>query len=259
MKTKFFTLLSVFLFLFAFSNAQTADEIISQHIKATGGSEKWTGLKTLKMTGSIEIAPGLKAPFIMYFKNKNKFRFELEAQGLTMIQALDVDSGWSIIPFTGKTDPERMSEEEIKSSKQQADFTGDLFNYKEKENTVEYLGKEDMEGTETYKLKITRKNNDIMYMYLDINTYLSLKETTKIKMMDKEIESATIPSNYQDVDGFKFPFSLERLHTCLLKYWKWSLILQNVMSGLRALWLINCFLEKFQMLIFDKCYLNKTR
>jgi len=209
MKTKLFTLIAIAFFISVASQAQSLDEIIKQHIVATGGAEKWASLNTLKMNGSIEIAPGMKAPFIMYFKNKNKFRFELEVQGLTMIQALDVDSGWSIVPFSGKTDPERMSEEEVKSSKQQADFTGDLYNYKEKGNTVEFMGKEDMEGTETYKLKITRKNNDITYMYLDATSYLSLKETTKIMMQDKEIESATIPSNYQDVKGFKFPFSLE--------------------------------------------------
>ncbi len=209
MNSKLFSLLSIS-FLISFSAlSQSADEIISKHLKATGGNEKWGSLKSVKMSGNIDIAPGMKAPFTMFFKDKNKFRFELEVQGMTMIQALDVDSGWSIVPFTGKTDPERMSPEEVKSSKQQADFTGDLYNYKDKGNTVEYLGKEDMEGTDTYKLKVTRKNNDITYMYLDAASYLTLKETSKIKMQDKEIESSTIPSNYKDVDGIKFPFSLE--------------------------------------------------
>lgn len=209
MKAKFvFLIVSVFILSLG-SNAQTVDEIIINHLNATGGPDKWAKLNSMKMTGNIDIAPGMKAPFTMFFKDKNKFRFELEVQGMTMIQALDVDSGWSIVPFSGKTDPERMSPEEVKSSKQQADFTGDLYNYKDKGNTVEYLGKEDMEGTDTYKLKVTRKNNDITYMYLDAASYLTLKETTKIKMQDKEVESATLQSNYKDVDGIKFPFSLE--------------------------------------------------
>lgn len=209
MKTKLFSILVLIIFISSGSNAQTVDEVIASHIKAIGGNEKWASIKTMKMTGNIDIAPGMKAPFTMYFKNKNKFRFELEVQGLTMIQALDIDSGWSIVPFSGKTDAERMSPEEVKSSKQQADYTGDLINYKEKNNEVELLGKEDMEGTDTYKLKITRKDGDITYMYLDANSYLSLKETSKIKMQDKEFESATIPSNYKDVEGVKFAFALE--------------------------------------------------
>ncbi len=209
MKTKLLFILSLIFFSYTVSNAQTVDDIIVSHLKATGGVEKWASINSMKMTGNIDIAPGMKAPFIMYFKDKNKFRFELEVQGLTMIQALDVDSGWSIIPFSGKTDPERMSPEEIKSSKQQADFTGDLYNYKQKENLVEYLGTEDMEGTETLKLKVTRKNNDITYMYLDAESYLTLKETSKVMMQDKEIESVTLPSNYKDVEGLKFAFSME--------------------------------------------------
>lgn len=209
MKSKLFSLALFCLFIFPSAKAQTVDEIVANHVKAIGGSELWTNLKTVKMTGNIDIAPGMKAPFTMYFKDKNKFRFELEIQGLTMIQALDVDSGWNVVPFSGKTDPERMSPEEIKSAKQQADFTGDLFNYKAKGNTIEYLGKEDMEGTETYKLKVTRKNNDITYIYLDAASYLSLKESTKIIMEDKELESSTLPSNYKEVKGLTFPFALE--------------------------------------------------
>ncbi len=209
MKSKPIALI-VFLFLLSFNlQAQTVDEIITNHINSTGGPEKWGSIKTMKMTGSIDIAPGMKAPFVMFFKDKNKFRFELEVQGMTMIQALEVDSGWSVVPFSGKTDPERMSPEEVKSSKQQADYTGDLYNYKDKGNTVEFLGKEDMEGTETLKLKVLRKNNDIAYIYLDATSYLILKETSKIKMQDKEVESATLPSNYKDVEGLKFPFALE--------------------------------------------------
>ena len=136
-------------------------------------------------------------------------RFELELQGMKMIQALEGDSGWSINPFAGKTDPERMDPEAIKESKDQADFTGALFNYKEKGSKVEFLGKEDMEGTDTYKLMVTKKSGDISYFYIDASTYLELKETSKHKFKDKEMESAGLSSNYKSVDGLMFPFSME--------------------------------------------------
>ncbi|MBL0104063.1 MAG: hypothetical protein IPP51_10135 [Bacteroidetes bacterium] len=78
------------------------------------------------MQGSIEVSPGMKAPFSMKIKDQKKVRFELEIQGMKMITACDGESGWKIVPFAGKTDPERMSAEEIKDSKEQADVTGDL-------------------------------------------------------------------------------------------------------------------------------------
>lgn len=209
MKIKFLSLVVFACFFSLFSSAQSVDEIVNHYLDATGGKANWAKLKSVKFIGSVDIGPNMKAPFTLYLKDKTKSRFELEIQGMKMVNALDGDSGWNVVPFSGKMDPERMNPEEVKQSKKQADFTGDLYDYQAKGNTVEYLGKEDMEGTDTYKLKVTRKNGDVVYMYLDATSYLSLKETTKQKFQDKEIESVTLMSNYKDVDGIKFPFTIE--------------------------------------------------
>lgn len=209
MKTKFFAILLLLVGGISCVNAQSVDQVVKKYMDARGGEDRWSKLSTLKMHGSIEIAPNMTAPFTMFFKDKNKFRFELELQGMKMIQALDGDSGWSVMPFMGKMDPERMSAEEIKSAKEQADFTGDLHDYKKKGNQVEVLGTEDMEGTETIKVKVLKKNQDITYLNLDATSYLTLKESQKIKMQDKEVESFTYPSNYKEVNGYTFPFSFE--------------------------------------------------
>ena len=208
MKTKVFIILG-FILTSSFSFAQTADEIVAKYVEAIGGKKNWDNVKAVKMTGNIDIGPNMKAPFVMYMKDKVKSRFELEFQGMKMITALNGDSGWKVVPFTGKTDPERMSPEEVKDQKDQADFTSDLYNYKEKGSTVEMISKEDMEGTETFKLKVIKKSGDVAYIYLDATSYLPLKETKKIKMEDKEIESASVPSNYKKVGGIMFPFSIE--------------------------------------------------
>src|SRR5437764_6773536 len=170
---------ALFLFATVFAFAQTADEIINKHIDAMGGKDKMTNLKTLKMVANVDIGPNMKAPMTMYVVNNKGYRMEMEIQGMKMINAFDGDSGWYIQPWGGKKDAERMNAEQIRESKDQADITGSLFNYKEKGNTVEYLGKEDMEGTDTYKLKVTKKTGDIEYDYLDASTYLKLKETSK--------------------------------------------------------------------------------
>jgi len=210
MKTKL--IMPVILFFALLANvvsAQSADDVVNKFIEARGGKAKWDQLTSLKMTGNIDIGPNMKAPFTILMKDKTKFRFEMEIQGMKMIQALDGDSGWAIVPFGGKKDPERMSPDDVKTAQEQADYTGDLYDYKKKGNTVELLGKEDMEGTETYKLKVTKKNQDVIYIYLDANTYLTLKETSKHKFKDKEVEGSSLPSNYKDVNGYKFPFVME--------------------------------------------------
>lgn len=209
MKNKVLLLLALCLLTFAKGYAQTADEIVDKYVAAIGGTDRWAKLKSMRMSGSLDLAPGMKAPFTMTMMERTKMRFELEIQGMKMVQALDGDSGWKIMPFQGKTDPERMSEEEVRSTKEQADYTGDLYDYKGKGSVVEMLGKEDMEGTETIKLKVTKKNGDVKYIYLDATSFLPLKETSKQKYADKEVEMSTINSNFQTVDGITMPFTVE--------------------------------------------------
>jgi hypothetical protein len=198
-----------FLLIASASIAQTVDAIVDNYTKAMGGKEKLDKLKTIKLTGNIDIGPDMKAPFTIYVVDGKKMRFEMELQGMKMIQALNVDSGWYIQPWGGKTDPERMSPEEVRNAKDQADIGGPLFDYKKKGNTVELIGKEDMEGTDTYKLRVTKKSGDVSYIFLDATSYLQLKETSKHKFKDKEVESASLSSNYKSVDGIMFPFTME--------------------------------------------------
>ena len=205
----FKTILLFFLIHTGLASAQTADEVISKHIQATGGKEKHASMNTLRMTCSMEMGPGMKAPFTLTLINNKCMKMEMSIQGMTMIQCLDGDNGWYIMPFQGKTDPEKMNEDMVKQSKEETDITGPLFNYKEKGNTVDLVGKEEMEGTDVFKLKVTLKNGDIRYIYIDATSYYILKETQKQKMKDKEIESETVFSNFKAVDGIMFPFTLE--------------------------------------------------
>ena len=60
-----------------------------------------------------------------------------------------------------------------------AEVDGALVDWKEKGSTVEYLGAEDVDGTLAHKLKVTRKNGDISYVYLDPEHFLEIRVTTQ--------------------------------------------------------------------------------
>jgi len=211
MKIKTLVLLAAAAFLLPGAFAQTADEVINKHLEAMGGKDNISKVKTIKITASIEVAPNMKAPMTMVIVNNKAFRMDLQMQGMTMTQAVNGDSGWSIIPWSGKKDAERMNSEEIQDSKDQMDIAGALYNYKDKGHSVELLGKEDMEGTDVYKLKITKKSGDVEYDFIDASSYLKLKETNTHKYKDKEVTADVIYSDYRKVDGgILFPFSVEQ-------------------------------------------------
>lgn len=204
----FAALLAPALFCVA-ASAQTVDEVLNKHVEARGGIEKIRALKALKMTGTAMVGPGLQAPFTLIVKRPNSMHMELSIQGKSLIQATDGSTPWMINPFAGSSDPEAMSAEDAKDVEQQADFDGPLVDHKAKGNAIEFLGKEDFEGTFVYKLKVTLKGGDVQYVYLDATSYLQLKETTKRVRDGKEAEFESLSSNYKAVDGVQFPFSLE--------------------------------------------------
>ncbi len=209
MKMRFGWILAIAALLSVPASAQTADEIITKNMAARGGMEKIKALKSVRITGRVEVAPGLDAPFLIEMKRPERFRMEFTIQGMTAIQSYDGKSGWQIMPFTGNTDAAALSPEDTKDAQENADFDGPLMDYKARGNQVEFLGKEEVDGAPAYKLKISLKNGDVIQEFIDTETNLEAKEisTRTIGGEPKVVEQTF--SNYRPVQGLMFPFSLQ--------------------------------------------------
>lgn len=210
MKRKTFACLLLGALLSASAWAQTADEIIEKNIEAKGGREKIKAMNTVRMSGKMVMGQGMEAPFILEMSRPNKMRMEFTLQGMTGVQAYDGTTGWMVMPFMGKKDPEEMPADQVKGMADQADFDGVLMDYKDKGHQVEYAGKEDLEGTPVHKLKVTKKNGDVNTIYIDAETFLDLKVTGKTKVQGQEIEAETVLGDYKEVGGVIFPHSMEQ-------------------------------------------------
>lgn len=191
------------------AHAQTVDEILAKHFEAIG-LEKLRKVETMRVIGKMAVGPGMEAQMTVERKRPAMSRNEFTIQGMTGIQAFDGEKGWSLMPFMGKKDPEPMSPEDAQEMKDSADFDGELVDWKTKGHTVEFVGKESVEGAETYKLKVTKKTGQIEYQYLDTETGLVLKAETKRKVRGEEMEIETTFGDYKDVDGMLMPFSFEQ-------------------------------------------------
>jgi hypothetical protein len=148
-------------------------------------------------------------PFSEICKRPQMVLMESTIQGMTMKQAYDGTQGWMINPFMGKKDPDVMSKDAEKAIKRNADFEGQLINYKDKGSKIELIGKEDLEGSQVYNIKLTDKDNDLTNFYIDADSYLLVKQNDKIKVDTKEITAESILSNYKQVNGVLFPYSIE--------------------------------------------------
>lgn len=201
---KSFLLVMIFTSL---SYSQTVDEILEQHFAAIG-QEKLLATNTMSTKGKI-VQGQFEIPFTSYQKRPMNFRSEAEFQGMKISSGFDGTQGWSVNPMMGSTDPQPMTEEQIDRMKIQADYDGLFYNYKEKGYTVEFIGKETVDDIETYVLKLTRPNGDVITSYIDAENYVLLKSKSKMMMQGVETETEVIFSNYKYVNEILNPFSME--------------------------------------------------
>jgi hypothetical protein len=203
--TAFFTVL--FLVLGTTLPAQSVEEILKEHFSAIG-QDNMLKLNTQRLSGKM-VQSGLEIPFIQMGKRPAKVRVEGTFQDLTFIQTFNGKEGWSINPFAGVTDPQQMTDDDLKGMRYQADMDGMLWNWNEKGYTVTFDGKEDMEGTSCFKLKLDTKEGDTFTYYIDSDSYILLRTNTKMKIMGNETESDTYFSNYSMVEGIAVPGKID--------------------------------------------------
>lgn len=209
------TLILMVLFLAAsFTNvfALTVDEVIEKNIEAKGGREKLEAVKSMKTTGKLFAMGGMEAPFTMYNKRPDHYRFEATIQGMSMVQAYDGETAWSIMPFGGSTEPQKIPDMQAQSTKQQADMDGFLLNYKERGYKVELVGKEEVEGTEVYHLKLTNLGmleGMTIDIYLDAEHFIEIKQSMKGSFEEQAFEVDTYMGDYKEVEGMMMAHSID--------------------------------------------------
>jgi len=188
--------------------SQTADELVAKNIEAKGGMDKIKALNTIRMTGRVELQGGFVGQVSQENKRPNLVRETFTLQGLTAVQAYDGTAGWQIQPFNGRKDPELMGEDDLPDLLIDADFDGPLVDYKAKGNTVEYLGHDIVDGDDALRLKVTLKNGDIIYYYLDPDAFLEIRTERQEFIRGSVRETVANLGSYKAVGGVMFPFSV---------------------------------------------------
>lgn len=187
--------------------AQTADEIVNNHIKAIGGIDNWRKVTTAYSELSTDMG-GMKVPVKIWQIDAKGMRVEFVVQGMTGIQVITDKSGWSLMPFMGQTNPEPTPEEQLKAAQSQLDLKGQLIDYAQKGSNLEFIGEDVEDGVEVYKLKLIEKSGAETTFFIDKESYYILKTSTKVKIQGQEVDSVTSYGNYKKVGDIMFPHSI---------------------------------------------------
>ncbi len=204
----FLIALAAVVFLPIGARAQTVDEIIAKNVQAHGGMEKMKAVQTVRVTGKFS-AGSFRAGFMQENKRPDKVREEQIIQGLAGVQAYDGKVGWQVNPFGGRRDAELMSRDDLKGLEEDADIDGPLVDYKEKGHKAELVGHDSVEGTDCYKIKLSLKNGDVRYYFLDADSFLELKIETESNIRGTVQYSETYFGDYEEVKGLYYAFAFE--------------------------------------------------
>lgn len=197
-------------------NAQTADEILASYFENIGGLENLKKVKGLKTIAKVS-AQGMEIPIEMVQLNGGKQYMKFNLQGKEMTQmAFDGETMWSTNFQTmkaEKSDAEATANMKLDNN----DFPDPFIDYKAKGYTVELLGKETIDGAETFKIKLTKepvtvdgkKEESVSFYFFDTENFVPIVIHNEVKSgPQKGMTSEVKMSDYQEVDGIYFPFSI---------------------------------------------------
>jgi hypothetical protein len=190
-------LFSLFVITTAFAaNAQTAEEIVAKHIDAIGGADACRKINSVKREGSMQVM-GNDVSVTSTQLNGKGLRQDLVIAGLSNYYIISSSAGWNFFPIQGQQAPEPMTAEDVAKSQSELDAQGVLVDYAAKGHTIEYLGKDDVDGTECYKLRVTPKGEDPKTMFFDTKSYLLIRQISKSNRNGQEMEQTIDFSNYE--------------------------------------------------------------
>jgi hypothetical protein len=205
----FLSVMAAVAFLPFAASPQTVDEVIAKNIQAHGGAEKLKSVRSLRTTAKFSQG-SFRADFRQENKRADKVREEFIIQGLVQVQAYDGKTGWQISPFGGRKDPELLSQDDLKSLAVDADIDGPLVDYKQKGHKAELVGHDSVEGTDCFKIKLSMKNGDVRYYYLDADSFLELKLEIQTTIRGALQENEMYYGDYEQVNGVYYPFAVEQ-------------------------------------------------
>lgn len=189
--------------------AQNADDIIQKHIAAIGGTEKWNGITSLKMVGSMNFG-GVELGMTETLVSDKALRMDISAMGMAGFTIITPTEGWMYMPFQPGMDKVMpMPKEQVEASKNKLNMKGAYLTDRSKITTAEYVGRDTVNSAACYKLKITDVDGNSQVAYFDAATYYLVRSEMKVKVQDQEQEIAASFTNFQKLpEGIVVPMTI---------------------------------------------------
>jgi len=182
----------------------TAMAVINKYIYAIGGIDKFKSVmdRTTVMTGTA-----MSQPINITVMQKYPDKLFQELQAGEVKQLLYYSDGKGMILIGNeKTEIEKKELERLMmDATMQLLLSPDSFGV-----ASEYLGEECIDSVDCFTIKLVLPSGIRWFQYYDVETGLKLKETKEIHTKQGLFEQETYFSDYKEVKGLKFPFTIKQ-------------------------------------------------
>ncbi len=194
----------------------TVDEIIDGYFENTGGKENWKALKGIKIKAKLNQG-GMEFPLEIVNLADGRTYTKFHLQGTDIFQNVyDGETLWSINFQSMKA--EKSDQETTDNFKLDLnDFPDSFLDYQSKGYTAELLGKETIDGAETYKVKLVKEpisvngeeKENVTFYYFDTEFLVPIAQDMEVKQGPQAgVIQRITQSDFDEVEGLYFPFSM---------------------------------------------------
>lgn len=156
--------------------AQTAEQIIHQHLENSGGISNWKKLNSLIIKGDAVLGLEESYPMTIYHRRPYEKKVTFMVQGKEMLnEGFDGKNGWTYNEISGKN--------EVLIGYEPDSFDSDMMDFQKKGFTAVYTGKANFEGKECYKVELTKNVNKVTYCFSTKDYTLLWEENQEEKLM----------------------------------------------------------------------------
>jgi len=188
----------------------TGRAVVDRYVEAIGGVDAVKSQGPRHVRGTFEMAAqGLRGDVAIFAAPPDRFRLQMVMAGLGEIASgYDGTTGWLVHPALG---PMVLDGKMLQQTRQQADMRSPLHpdRFVERLETVE---RTQFEGCDCYKVNVVTRWGEEYFEFYDAETGLLAGSIRSQASPMGEIETTTLVSDYQDVDGLLMPMrSVQRV------------------------------------------------
>jgi hypothetical protein len=184
--------------------AQDPAKIVSEYVKAAGGSKALSKVQTETLEGAFNNpADGKPSTYTFSLKLPNRYYSEFVLGDKNLIEAYNGKSAWR--QATSGELSTVLGQEGQQLEAASLYYNSRLLNLKKHKLAVAFIGHAQVRGRDALQLELTTPTNIRRELFFDPQSHLLLKESAPVAGLDEEI----LYDDYRSVDGVKLPYKIE--------------------------------------------------